>query len=108
MQWALTGDLPTAEMNALELEMLWVLKFTLSVSREDYDECVGDLRELRRSILAEQDLASASATPGLPHKPEQPQRHALAAILATAPATPGSLYYHPPPGPVPRPVPRPV
>jgi hypothetical protein len=94
----LTGDLATAEMNALELEMLWMLKFSLNVSREDYDACVGDLREIHRTIEAHQDQANASATPGLPHKPEQPRSQALAAKLAAA--APGSLCYHcPPPGP---------
>jgi len=38
-QWALVGDLSTKEMNALELEMLWCLKISLSMSREEYDTC---------------------------------------------------------------------
>ena len=38
-QWALVGDLSVKEMNSLELEMLWLLKFSLNVSREEYDEC---------------------------------------------------------------------
>jgi len=38
-QWGLVGDLTVAEMNALELEMLWSLKFSLGVSVEEYDEC---------------------------------------------------------------------
>ena len=38
-QWALIGDMKAQEMNALELEMLWRLRFTLNVTREEYDEC---------------------------------------------------------------------
>jgi hypothetical protein len=38
-QWALIGDMTAREMNALELEMLWRLRFTLNVTREEYDEC---------------------------------------------------------------------
>ena len=67
----MTGDLPTAEMNALELEMLWTLKFTLNVSREDYDDCVGDLREIQRTVVAQQDQANARTTPGLAHTSAQ-------------------------------------
>ena len=39
-QWALVGEITIQEMNALEMEMLWVLKFSLSISREEYDECL--------------------------------------------------------------------
>ena len=45
-QWALVGDLTVKEMNSLELEMLWLLKFSLIVLREGYDECVGVLKSL--------------------------------------------------------------
>jgi hypothetical protein len=45
-QWALVGDLTVKAMNCLELEMLWLLKFSLIVSREEYDECVGVLKSL--------------------------------------------------------------
>jgi hypothetical protein len=38
-QWAAIGDLTNQEMNALELEMLFALKFSLVVSREEYDQC---------------------------------------------------------------------
>jgi hypothetical protein len=38
-QWALVGDMSTAEMNALEREMLFCLKFSLMVSREEYEAC---------------------------------------------------------------------
>ena len=37
-------------MNALELDMLWMLKFSLRVTSEEYDECVGELRELQRTL----------------------------------------------------------
>ena len=37
-QWALIGDMTAREMNELELDMLWRLKFTLNVTREEYDE----------------------------------------------------------------------
>jgi hypothetical protein len=43
-QWALVGEIPIQEMNLLEIEMLWVLKFALSISREDYDECLAALK----------------------------------------------------------------
>jgi len=45
-QWALVGDLTVKEMNVLELEMLWLLKFSLTVLREEYDECVGVLKSI--------------------------------------------------------------
>ena len=45
-QWALVGDLSVKEMNSLELEMLWLLKFSLNVSREEYDECFQALEAL--------------------------------------------------------------
>ncbi len=38
-QWAAIGDLTNQEMNALELEILFALKFSLVVSREEYDQC---------------------------------------------------------------------
>jgi hypothetical protein len=38
------GDLTVKDMNGLELEMLWLLKFSLIVLREEYDECVGVLK----------------------------------------------------------------
>ena len=36
-QWGLIGDLKVAEMNELELDMLWALKFSLHVTRDEYD-----------------------------------------------------------------------
>ena len=45
-QWALVGDLSVKEMNSLEWEMLWRLKFSLNVSREEYDECFQALEAL--------------------------------------------------------------
>jgi hypothetical protein len=45
-QWALVGDMSTAEMNALEREMLFCLKFSLMVSREEYERCFDCLLEL--------------------------------------------------------------
>ena len=45
-QWALVGDLSVKEMNNLEMEMLWLLKFSLNVSREEYDECFQALEAL--------------------------------------------------------------
>ena len=38
-QWGLIGDLKVAEMNELELDMLWALKFSLNVTRDEYDRC---------------------------------------------------------------------
>jgi hypothetical protein len=37
LQWAKTGDLTVREMNELELEMLWKLKFELHVTSKEYD-----------------------------------------------------------------------
>jgi hypothetical protein len=39
------GEIPIQEMNLLEIEMLWVLKFALSISREDYDKCLAALND---------------------------------------------------------------
>ena len=45
-QWALVGDLPVQEMNSMELEMLWLLKFSLNISRDEYDESLRQLETL--------------------------------------------------------------
>ena len=45
-QWALVGDLSIQEMNALEMEMLWKLKFSLYISREEYDDCLDALKSV--------------------------------------------------------------
>jgi hypothetical protein len=45
-QWALVGDLSVQEMNSLELEMLWLLKFSLNISRDEYDECLRGLETI--------------------------------------------------------------
>ena len=37
-QWALVGDLEVKEINALELDLLFSLKFHCTVTREEYDE----------------------------------------------------------------------
>jgi len=42
-QWALVGDLHLSELNVLEIEMLYDLKFSMTVTREEYDvstECL--------------------------------------------------------------------
>ena len=38
-QWAAIGELSNQEMNALELELLFAVKFSLVISREEYDQC---------------------------------------------------------------------
>ena len=48
-QWAAIGDLTMQEMNALELELLFAIKFSLVVSREEYDK--------RHAVLLEIDQA---------------------------------------------------
>jgi len=48
-QWAAIGDLTIQEMNALELELLFAIKFSLVVSREEYDK--------RHAVLLEIDQA---------------------------------------------------
>ena len=52
-QWALVGDLPLKELNELELDMLFHLRFTLAVTREEYDH--------RREEVAQLDPAAAVA-----------------------------------------------
>jgi hypothetical protein len=53
-QWALVGDLPLKELNELELDMLFHLRFTLVVTREEYDH--------RREEVAQLDPALPAAT----------------------------------------------
>jgi hypothetical protein len=50
-QWALVGDLSVQEMNSLELEMLWLLKFSLNTSRDEYDECLRSLETINRELF---------------------------------------------------------
>jgi hypothetical protein len=49
-QWALVGDLSVQEMNSMELEMLWLLKFSLNISRDEYDESLRQLETLSNSF----------------------------------------------------------
>ena len=48
-QWSLIGDLSVADMNELELDMLWALKFSLNVTREEYDHCCKILVKLDKA-----------------------------------------------------------
>jgi hypothetical protein len=76
-QWALIGDISTREMNALELEMLWRLKFTLNITREEYDDCVDALVDMstalqrrnssKRPCGPQHQLAVHSSLQGQPH-----------------------------------------
>ena len=47
-QWGLIGDLSVTEMNELELDFLWALKFSLNITRDEYDQCRATLIELDR------------------------------------------------------------
>jgi hypothetical protein len=47
-QWGLIGDLSVTEMNELELDFLWALKFSLNITRNEYDQCRATLIELDR------------------------------------------------------------
>lgn len=49
-QWALIGDITTCEMNVLELDMLWRLKFSLGITREEYDECFDALVDMSTAL----------------------------------------------------------
>ena len=48
-QWAAIGDVSVQEMNALELELLFHLKFSLVISREEYDQCQVALLEIEQA-----------------------------------------------------------
>jgi len=49
-QWAAIGDLTVQEMNALELELLFAIEFSLVVSREEYDKCHSVLLEIDQAL----------------------------------------------------------
>ena len=70
-QWAAVGDLAVAEMNTLELDMLFALEFSMKVTREEYDQCVRALENLD-AAFAEQ---AADAPPLSPpaHTPAHPR-----------------------------------
>uniref|UniRef100_A0A7S0M7S4 Cyclin n=1 Tax=Cryptomonas curvata TaxID=233186 RepID=A0A7S0M7S4_9CRYP len=55
-RWAATGELTLHEINALELEFLFVIEFELSVQPEEYARCVATLR----AFAASQRIASAA------------------------------------------------
>ena len=57
-QWALIGDLDLKEMNTLELDMIFALSFSLSVTREEYDLCRQDLDNLDNATVAEHAMQS--------------------------------------------------
>jgi hypothetical protein len=50
-QWASIGSIPVQDLNKLELSLLCLLDFELSISREEYDNTKASLRDL--------DLATA-------------------------------------------------
>ena len=60
-QWSLIGELSVKEMNSHELRMLWDLKFSLGVSRAEYDECRAAVESLdpARKVQPETLLAGA-------------------------------------------------
>jgi hypothetical protein len=60
-QWALVGDLEVKEINALELDLLFSLKFHCTVTREEYDE----------SRTAIEDLFTAYSLQQTGAEPEQ-------------------------------------
>jgi len=49
-QWAAIGDITMQEMNALELELLFAIEFSLVVSREEYDKCHAVLLEIDQAL----------------------------------------------------------
>jgi hypothetical protein len=60
-QWALVGDIELKELNALELDLLFSLKFHCTVTREEYDE----------SRTAIEDLFTAHSLQQTEPEPEQ-------------------------------------
>jgi hypothetical protein len=64
-QWALVGDLSLKELNQLELDMLWQLEFSLTVSREEFDLRVDELKEMTATTETENPPAACSTSAGL-------------------------------------------
>ena len=63
-QWALVGDLHLKELNELELEMLFHLQFSLTVTREEYDHRRQELEQLdpaRSAARADAQVATGTA-----------------------------------------------
>ena len=64
-QWATIGDLSNQEMNALELEMLFALKFSLVISREEYDQCHEALLQIDQAYHRVARCTRDPSTPSL-------------------------------------------
>ena len=64
-QWATIGDLSNQEMNALELELLFALKFSLVISREEYDQCHEALLQIDQAYHRVARGARDPSTPSL-------------------------------------------
>ena len=60
-QWALVGDLPLKELNELELDMLFHLRFSLTVTREEYDHRRNELEQLDPAAAAQGDTQASTA-----------------------------------------------
>jgi hypothetical protein len=59
-QWALIGGLPTAELNRLELKMLTLLDFSVSISSECYNGCMDALNVIDADAAKTSDRGCGS------------------------------------------------
>ena len=93
-QWAMVGDLKTAELNLLEVEMLTALAFDLNVTREDYNDNLATLLKILSSLPPDKRIAESSqpearlkpVTPdaGRPHTTTHRASTASAALSPTS------------------------
>ena len=60
-QWAAIGDLPTPELNRLELDVLTLMDFKLNITREEYD-CTNSVLELIDKRTASRPSTTAAAS----------------------------------------------
>ena len=65
-QWALVGDLPLKELNELELDMLFHLRFSLTVTREEYSHRRNELEQLDPAGAAQGGTQASTACEQLP------------------------------------------
>ena len=62
-QWALVGDLDLQELNQLELDMLWQLQFSLTVSREEFDQRYDELMQIANKLSVVEPSAACLTSP---------------------------------------------
>jgi hypothetical protein len=79
-QWALVGDIRTAELNQLELELLKALDYDLFISREDYNLSCNLLDDLHCAINSSGSRSQTAKT-APSHRPGSSPQTAQAAPL---------------------------